>query len=310
MSESDDLRSRLSAALGMELDRVSFIQANAYCRIYRAETGGRRVIVKQYRDGAAGQAMDEARAVDLYHEVAAGVHGLTDGRTLAANEAQGVICEEFVEGERMTEVVRRGARDAQDAGKAVRLMSALGALLARLRRRTARPGLPPAAFHFEYMAYCSRRLQDAPLAGALLFRGARASAERLSDAYRASGEAPSFAHGDFVFRNIHVDGERLGLIDFANAVFASHTLNDAYNLNTALAHATAPGAYQRKLREAFVEGLGGQAFSEAAHEFFYEYHRRRWLMLKLRTRNPLRWAQAARALAVFARPYEPGRALR
>jgi len=310
MPAMDDLRERFSSALSLGLSRLRFIQANDYCHIYEGESGGRRVIVKHYRQGAAGQAAKEAQAVDFYHDVAAGAEGLMDCWTLAANEAEGLVCVAFIEGERMTDVVRRGRRDAREADRAARLMGGLGRLLARLRRRSAQPGLPPAEFHFEYMAYCSRRLEETPIFGAWLFKGMGASAERLSAAYRASGETSSFAHGDFVFRNIHVQGERLGLIDFANAWFNSHTLNDAYNLDLALCHATEPGAYRQRLRSAFLEGLGGEVFSEAAHEFFYAYHRRRWLMLKLRTGNPVCWAQAVRALAGFAKPYEPGRALR
>jgi hypothetical protein len=108
-----------------------------------------------------------------------------------------------------------------------------------------------------------------------------------------------------------VDGERVGLIDLANTIPKSHTLNDVYNLNLALSNMILPKEFKSDLWSAFQNGMKPLAFPEISHHFYYEYHRRRWLMLKLKSRNPKDQMQAFRGLfaQIFrtgARPFELG----
>lgn len=53
----------------------------------------------------------------------------------------------------------------------------------------------------------------------------------------------------------------------------------------------------------FVGGYGVLDFGTTEEELFFEYHRLRWLMLNLTTKNPLRTMNALKALGGFARPY-------
>jgi len=103
-----------------------------------------------------------------------------------------------------------------------------------------------------------------------------------------------------------VDGERVGLIDLANTIPKSHTLNDVYNLNFAFSNMILPKKFKVELWSAFQNGIKPLDFPEIAHHFYYEYHRRRWLMLKIRSRNPKDQMQAFRGLFGFARSFEQG----
>jgi aminoglycoside phosphotransferase (APT) family kinase protein len=142
-----------------------------------------------------------------------------------------------------------------------------------------------------------------PLLGSTLFKGMSSEAERLSNDFRLSNIVPSFIHGDFVFKNIHIKDERAGLIDFANANSLSHPLNDIYNLRFALANMLLPKKFKADLFAGFQDGLGSRDFTEIAQRFYYEYHRRRWLMLKLTSRNPADLIQGFRGLLSFAKPF-------
>ena len=97
----------------------------------------------------------------------------------------------------------------------------------------------------------------------------------------------------------------MGLIDLANAIQRSHTLNDLYNLKFALNNMFLPRAFKKELWTAFEAGLKPLSFPEMAHRFYYEYHRRRWLMLKMKSRHPKEQLQAIRGLLSFAKPFGP-----
>jgi hypothetical protein len=174
-------------------------------------------------------------------------------------------------------------------------MSVLGDLLREMLEGTPVPGEETDEFHFRYLRYASGRLPSALL-------GARGDPEDLIREYRETIVTPSFAHGDLVFVNIHVDGNRIGLIDFANSSCRSHHLNDIYALWFALENMWLPGRYRRELWASLVSSRGEVSFPPEAHRFWREYHRRRWLMLKVRSRNPRDLIQAARGLLTFARP--------
>ena len=183
-------------------------------------------------------------------------------------------------------------------------MGILGRLIKGLYEMTHAPGAETSPFIFEYSEYTSRQLASVPVLGFLFFRGIIKNTSQLSESFKAAQITPSFIHGDFVFRNIHVSGERVGLIDLANTIEKSHTLNDVYNLKFALNNMILPKEFKTELWAAFQNGLKPFSFPEIVHHFYYEYHRRRWLMLKIRSRNPKDQMQALRGL--FAQIFRTG----
>lgn len=301
----EDRRAEFSEDLDIDLESLEEIQENAYCTIFRGVSEGAPLIVKKYKGDDSSLVDTEAGGVDLYHRLASGDEELIDSRTLRLNSRRNIVAIQFVHGERLSSLVYRGARQADSRQRAVRIMGVLGRLLARLHRLTRRPGEETSPFMYEYLGHCSRRLRRLPGIGPILFRGMEASARELTESLRASGLTPSFVHGDFVFRNMHVLGDRIGLIDFANTIDHSHTLNDVYNLRMCLDAMLLPRGYREELRASFAEGLSGLEFPELAHRFYQEFHRRRWLMLKLSTRHPLLWGLAFYGLATFAGGYRP-----
>ncbi|RMG46934.1 MAG: hypothetical protein D6723_16655 [Acidobacteria bacterium] len=299
------LQQQFSRALGLPLTSLHLIKENAYCFIYQAHLEGQPVIVKKYKGADPHLAEMEARAIDFYHQIARHHQDLIDSRTIAFNRENNILCIQYVPGECFSRLLYRSIVDRRRRQRALRIMTILGEFLRDLYETTRQPGADTDAFIFEYFHYCSRRLETLPVLGPLFFPGIVADAERLSHAFRRAGVAPSFIHGDFVFKNIHVLGERVGLIDFANTNARSHVLNDVYNLRLALDNMLLPASFKAALLGHFFDGLGAHAFPEIAHRFYYEYHRRRWLMLKIRSRHPLDWLQAWRGLFGFARPFTP-----
>jgi hypothetical protein len=297
---------RFGRALGLAVTDLQPIQTNAYCAIYRARTPEGLIIIKEYALGQGHLAAAEAQALQLYHEIAAGDPDLLDSGVPRLSSDRRVLGIGFVPGERLTEVIRRGRHDAVARGQAGRAMAVLARLLERLRERTAVAGGEASPFLHEYLRYCSERLAHVPLAGRWLFARGPAEAESLWDGLRQCGLPTSFAHGDFVCRNLHVSGDRVGVIDFANANSSSHVLNDLCNLRFALLNMRLSTPYRQELWAPMAGLLEVARFPLAARRFYHEYHRRRWLMLKLGARNPLEWLQALRGLLLFARPLGDG----
>ena len=294
-----------SRLLGEPVTAIRLLGRNAYCRIWRVETADGPVVVKRYRPDKIELARAEAEGVEVYARVAADDPRLIDGGVLARDDSAGLLALRFVAGERLSGLVYRGVFGRRGRDRAESFMGLLGELLRRLRETTVAPGRTVAPFLLDYLRYASRSLEALPVFGRLCFRGMTDEAERLIEDYRNAAPEPSFAHGDFVFRNMHVAGKRLGLVDFTNSHPDSHTLDDVCNLRFALGAMLLPRAYRRRLAAAFREGLGGATFPEPVRAFHHEYHRRRWLLLNLRTPNPLAWAGAARGALTFARPGRP-----
>jgi hypothetical protein len=94
------------------------------------------------------------------------------------------------------------------------------------------------------------------------------------------------------------------LIDFANALEHSHSLHDLINLWIGLQNMMVPPAFRQALWQGVRAGFGPERFAEPVLRFFFEFHRRRWLMLNLRTRDPRRWLRAIRGVRTFARPFD------
>lgn len=295
----NSLRQQFSCHLGLDLQSLSFIKENAYCSIYRAVTDGQPIIIKHYKGEDPHLAEAEAKALDFYHQVAKDDPNLIDSRAIHFNPERNLLCIQYVDGECFSDFLyrRRNSPDLQP--RAIRIMGILGDLLRRFYELTQTPGAETAPFIFEYFEYCSRRLERLPMFGPLLFSGYVAQAERLAEDFRAAKVAPSFVHGDFVFKNIHVHGDRVGLIDFANTNPRSHVLNDVYNLYFALESMLLPEELKTVLWSSFCQGLRVPSFPEIAHQFYREYHRRRWLMLKLTSLQPRDWLQAVAGLLRF-----------
>lgn len=293
---------QLGEALGLSLTALQPIQTNAYCAIYRVRTSAGPLIVKEYGAEQAHLAAVEAQALGLYHDVAGPDPDLLDSGVPLLSADSRVLGIGFVPGDRLTEVIRRGRTDAAAATEAVHAMVVLARFLVRLRERTSTPGGEVSPFLYEYLRYTSERLAGLPLAGRWLFGGFPHEVEGLWHDLRECGLPTSFAHGDFVCRNIHVSGSRVGVIDFANTNGSSHTLNDLCNLRVALLNMRLSKAYRRQLWAPLEEVLEAARFPLAAERFYHEYHRRRWLMLKLTAHRPVEWLQALRGLLLWARP--------
>ena len=292
--------------LGYPFDALHLIQDNAYCDIYQASVGNQPYIIKSYYGNDFSLMVSEAEAIDFYHKIANSHPDLIDSRTLAKDDSNNLICIQYVPGMRMSDLIYLGRRNMAVRQKAIRLMTILGTLLKSFYERTVSPGTETADFLFEYLTYCSDRLNQLPILKHTLFRGYHESGLHLIDEFRTSDVSPSFAHGDLVFRNIHIEDEKVGLIDFANTNFKSHILNDVYNIWFALANMILPIDYKHLLIEGLQGGLDHLDFPLIAHRFYYEYHRRRWLMLKLSTKHPRDFLQGIRGILSFARVTTPG----
>lgn len=298
-----------SEALGFSLQDLVLLQENKYCLIYRGEGERGRCIVKHYRGEDTTLLLEEASALATYHGwVEDDPKMLDSGEPLVAPE-ENLLCIGFVEGEAFSDLLYRARWTPGLRGRALEAMKILGGFLRKTYVRTVHDTEEPAPFLFEYFAYCSRNLASLPLLGPLFFQGLPADAESLGLRFREARVPPSFAHGDLVFKNIHVSETRVGLIDFANANPRSHLLNDLYNLRFALHNMLLKPSFKEALLLSLYEGLGPLRFPEIVHAFYHEYHRRRWLMLKLKGRSPKDRLQALRGLLTFARPFSPEAAL-
>ncbi|MCP4575661.1 MAG: hypothetical protein GY846_05195 [Deltaproteobacteria bacterium] len=299
-------KEQFSQDLEMALTRLDIIQENKYCHIYRSECDGQSVIIKKYKGDDSSLIEAEAKALNFYHHIAKDNPDLIDSKAIKLTAEKNILCIGFVEGECFSDVLYRGRKDRGIREQSIRIMGILGRLMRGLYEMTQSPGVETSPFIFEYSQHTSRQLASIPIFGFLLFRGIGKETAQLSESFKTARVTPSFTHGDFVFRNIHVDGERVGLIDLANTISRSHTLNDVYNLNFALNNMILPKEFKAELWSAFQNGIKPLAFPEIAHHFYYEYHRRRWLMLKIRSRNPKDQMQAFRGLFGFARSFGHG----
>lgn len=297
-------KEQFSQDLGMELTSLDLIQENKYCYIYRSEADARPFILKKYKGDDSSLIREEAKALDFYHDIAGNDPDLIDSKAVKLNAEQNLLCIGFVEGECFSDVLYRGRKSAETREQSVRIMGILGRLIKSLHKMTRMPGAETSRFIFEYSEHTSRQLESIPVLGSLLFSGLKKSTSQLSESFKAARITPSFIHGDFVFRNIHVEGERVGLIDLANTIQRSHTLNDVYNLRFALSNMILPKKFKAELWSAFRDGMEPLTFPEIAHQFYYEYHRRRWLMLKIKSHNPRDQMQAVRGLFSFAKPFK------
>jgi len=304
---SDSL-TEYAEALDMPLSGLSTIKRNKYCAIYRATLrDGTACVIKDYGESDPRLAKLEADALTFYDSIGEELPTLKRCRLLAYNEKRNVLAMSFMEGRSYTQLVYRSLFSRKRRARAVAHARTLGMLLHELYERRHTPGGELADFMREYMEYVSGRLARVPAIGRRLLGRGLSDGRTLFEEARRCGEPPSFCHGDYVLRNAHADGEGVGLIDWANTSADSHILNDVYNFRTACHNMFLPPRYRRQLLAAFSEGLGSLHFDIRLHRFFFEYHRRRWLMLKLYARRPWPWLQVLRAVLTFARPFDPAR---
>lgn len=299
----DDNRREYSLDLQLELTSLDLIKENKYCVIYLAGTPNGPRIIKKYKGGDSSLVSVEADALSFYHRLAQDQPNLIDSGEPLLRADRNLLCIGFVEGDAFSDFLYKARKDDSLRKQSVRIMRILGEVIRTIYEKTRRPQEETSPFIFEYINYCSTRLEQMPLLGSTLFKGMSSEAKELTDDYRGGNITPSFIHGDFVFKNIHIKDEMVGLIDFANANSLSHPLNDIYNLRFALANMLLPKGFKKDLLSSFQSGFGSHDFSEIAQEFYYEYHRRRWLMLKLTSRNPADLIQGFRGLLSFAKPF-------
>ena len=269
-----------SNILEKPLESLDFIQENKYCSIYKAVINNVPHIIKNYKGNDPSLAETEKKALDFYHQVAVGEPDLIDSGKTVFHRNENLLCIGFVEGEPFSSVLYKAGKDTILQEHCLKTMKLLGKLLGDIRNKTKLPNEDTDPFMFEYMKYSSGRLGNSSILGKLFFKGMKNEAEKLCKALIQSKTVPSFAHGDFVFLNIHVHKKRVGLIDFANAIEKSHPLNDIYNMRMALNNMFIPKSFKKELWKSFFIGFGDHIFPEEVHHFYYEYHRRRWLYVK------------------------------
>ncbi len=292
-----------SSDLGMRISTLRLIQENKYCFIFFAVADGERCIIKKYKGVDSQLVKTEAEALSLYHKLAVSHSNLMDSGIPILREDKNLLVIGFIEGDTFSRTLYK-AWNRHSKNKCVCFMRILGALIAQIYHETQCPNEETSPFIFEYLNYSSRNLESLKFFRSF-FSGAVSEATKLETSFRAAQIIPSFVHGDFVFKNIHVNGNLIGLIDFANANYFSHPLNDIYNLRFALENMFLSRKFKSDLIVGFIEGLGDLHQPETSHKFYYEYHRRRWLMLKLSSRNPLQLLEGIRGLGSFARPFGP-----
>lgn len=292
-----------SMALDLELKSLTRIQKNKYCTIFEASTPTGKCIIKKYLGDDPALVTIESQALLFYHELARVNDDLIDSGLPILNAEKNLLCIGFVEGTPFNDYLYKAIKNKEAQDRSANFMNILGKLIRTISEKTLQPGKDTAPFIYEYFEHASRRLEEIMFFGPVLFRGYHQQAIEIMDRFRSAKITPSFVHGDFVFKNIHVGSDKVGLIDFANAIFLSHPLNDIYNMRMALGNMVLPAIFKTRLLAAFEEGLGDLKFPAVAHEFYGEYQRRRWLMLKFSYWNPREILQGLRGLATFAKPH-------
>ncbi len=294
-------------SLGIELTNLSPIQRNKYCAIGKGILrDGTPCIIKDYGKSDPKLAQLEADSLSFYDNISTTVDGLKSCGLLAHNPEENLLAISFMSGESFTRYVYKSIFSNTRKTIALHHAETIGTLLRELYLRgPASTEKELGDFMREYLQHSTDRLRNIPILGKLCLGKNEPSVQTLLSGATESGERPSFCHGDCVPRNAHSDDSGIGLIDWANTSEQSHILNDIYNLLTALQNMIIPPTYKNQIIQALSDGLGDLAFDIRLHRFFYEYHRRRWLMLKLYARRPWPLAQALRGLATFAKPFSP-----
>ena len=305
------IQERFRQMLALPIRSIRLIHENKYCAIYLGQfsekvDGEDKCILKHYFGDDHTMAAQEARALNYYSQLVEGRDGWMTSRCLAFSSETNLLAIQFVPGIPFSRFVYRARRKRLGVVHLVRICHELGEMLRRFHDETANPMAEPSDVLFDYMRYISSRLENQKRRR---FDGYCQSAEELIEGYLQCGVSTTFCHGDFVMRNIHIDTDkmtgrhRIGLIDFGNSLDHSHVLGDLFGFYFSAMHTYLPKRYRRTMVEDVVQGLVGREhllqFPEAAVRFHFEYHRRRWMMLKMQSKNPL---QRRRAIRYSSKP--------
>lgn len=301
-----DIQDRFTQVLALPLKSVQPIQVNKYCAIYlgtfdQQRIGHEKCILKRYFGDDSTMAAQEARALDYYSRLVKGREEWMPSRCLAFSEEANLMAIQFIPGMPLSRFIYRMRKGIPGLASVLEIGRELGAMLRQFHDETANEYAEPSDILFDYMRYTSRQLENR---SQRKFARYSESAERLIEDYSRCGVAATFCHGDFVMRNMHVDTDqvsgrhRVGLIDFGNSLDYSHVLGDLFGFYFSVMHTYLPMRCRLELIHCVVRGLIGRGqdlqFPEAAVRFHYEYHRRRWVMLKLQSRNLIQRHRMAR----------------
>ena len=286
-----------SEHLDCDIQALDFVKENAYCKIFQAKSGDDVFILKEYKGETEHLVLGEAKAIDVYHSIVKNSSCWLDCRVLQVLPEKKLLAISFVPGERLSKWVYGGNFHRGKREYVLERVRDLGQLLREFYLRTRKAGEKTASFFYEYLEYCSKRLAGKWMMDGGLLEDAKALIHSMQ---RAEGEV-CFCHGDFVPRNIHVLGDKIGLVDFANSNGFSHFYNDFCNFRFALGNMLISRIYRRKILHAFHKEIEDISVGKVTKDFYHEYHRRRWLLLKIISKNPLDWLQFMRGYFSFAR---------
>lgn len=300
-----DIQDRFTQVLALPLKSIQPIKTNKYCAIYlgifdHQRIGHEKCILKRYFGDDPTMAAQEARALDYYSRLVEDRDEWMPSRCLAFSEEANLMAIQFIPGVPLSRFVYQFRKGISGIASVLKIGRELGAMLRQFHDETANYDAEPSDILFDYMRYISRQLENR---SRRKFARYGISAEKLIKDYVKCGVPTTFCHGDFVMRNMHVDMDkdsgrhRIGLIDFGNSLDHSHVLGDLFGFYFSAMHAYLPMRCRLQLVDRVVRGLIGREqdlqFPEAAVRFHFEYHRRRWMMLKLQSRNPIQRRRAA-----------------
>lgn len=276
-----DKTTLFSKNLHLNLSSIELIQENKYCAVYRGKENNSPLIIKEYFGEDYKLASNEKNALEFYQTLSKDKANWLSGGCRQFSSDHNLLAIDYIPGKPFSDFIYQKAKSRQGVQEICLAFGHLGEFLVDVYQQTSKPDASYDPFLEEYILYVSKRLETLPFWGRLFFKDYGAQAKTLIEQFREAEITPCFCHGDFVPLNIHHDESKIGLIDFANSLFYSHTLNDLYNMYFALQSMHLP----RKLRNTFWQSLLAPfeklSFPSEAHLFYYEYHRRRWLMLNL-----------------------------
>lgn len=282
---------------------LSLVKKNGCCWIYQARSSDGPVIVKHYYPGREHLMEREATSLSFHHGLVERYSGtVMDVKPIKIIPGKNLLAISYVDGEPFSRFLYRTVWTPALQAEAIQHMRSLGKFLRFTYHESRQDGARTSPFVFEYLRHCAHQLETFPLIGRRLFAGCRTGIEKLIERFETLDVAPSFSHGDLVFRNIHVNGGAIGLIDFGNSDPRGHVLNDVYSLRIALEAMYLPSGLKARLIDALGSGLGDLSVPPEVHRFYREFNRIRWLNLSFRCSGPLGWIKGLRGLASFASP--------
>lgn len=282
---------------------LSLVKKNGCCWIYQARSSDGPLIVKHYYPGREHLMEREAHSLSFHHGLVERFRGtVMDVKPIKMVHGKNLLAISYVDGESFSRFLYRSVLSTALQEQAITHMRSLGEFLRFTHDESRQVGGRTSPFVYEYVRHCAHHLESLPLIGAKLFAGSRSRIERMIEHFESLEVPPTFSHGDLVFRNIHVNGDAIGLIDFGNSNPHGHVLNDVYSLRFALEAMYLPALLKGRLVDALEDGMGDLPVSDEVHRFYREFNRIRWLNLSFRCSGPLGWIKGLRGLNSFARP--------